>query len=329
MRRWNIRTAAALLVSAGLTLGSLKTANAIAVSASATLASPFAVDVNALSGDVFQEYAYAQALAGYGFGKIVAYTSTDWTLQPTDLAGVRSSTATAAASYADTLTIDSTVAPAGSLGVLWFDVLLTFDVEFDDSRAGSNVNNVGTVSFSTYWDAVVNGRMTTVGGYCNLFYGDVAGGTRADCGGLGDVTDASLVSYELRTTYGVPFIFGEPFSLGMRTQVTAQSSVGLQNADTRGRSTLDFDGGNSMYWDGVSRVTWNDQSVPYSIRSSSGTDYRGSFAPAPNQVPEPSSLLLLAGALALWRTAAAGRAGRGDGRPVRRGASAPAGVVPA
>ena len=222
------------------------------------------------------------------------------------------------------LTIDSPVAPAGSVGVLWFDVLLTFDVSFDALMVGGNVNNIGAVSFSTYWDAIVNGNTTTVGGYCNFFYGDVVGGAQADCGGLGDASDAALASYELRTTYGVPFIFGESFALGMRSQVTAHSSVGLQNVDSRGRSSLDFDGGNSMYWDGVAGVTWDDQSVPYAIRSSSGTDYRGSFAPSPNQVPEPSPLLLMAGALALWRASRPGPAAHGSRRS---GAAGP--VLPA
>lgn len=318
------RTAAALLISAGLTAGWPLSAQAVAVSADATLASPLAVDAKSLFGDVFQEYAFARAVAGYGFGKIVAYASVDWTVQPSDTAGVRHSSASARASYADTLTIDSPVAPAGSLGVLWFDVLLTFDVDFDALKVGGNVNHVGAVSFSTYWDAIVNGNTTTVGGYCNFFYGDVVGGAQADCGGLGNVSDAALASYELRTTYGVPFIFGESFALGMRTQVTADSSVGLQNADTRGRSSLDFDGGNSMYWDGVARVTWDDQSVPYAIRSSSGTDYRGSFAPAPNQVPEPSTLWMLAAALALWCTAKRSPIGQGDRRHGLGGRMTPA-----
>ena len=89
-----------MLLSAGLAAGWPLTAQAVAVSADATVASPLAVDVKSVSGDVFQEYAYARAVAGYGFGKIVAYAAVDWTVQPSDAAGVRNSSASARASYA-------------------------------------------------------------------------------------------------------------------------------------------------------------------------------------------------------------------------------------
>lgn len=285
----------ALTVFAGTAMG---TAQAAAVSVAADLHAPFAEDQTQASGANFSEYAYARAQAGYGFGKLVAHATTDWNILPAESANTRSAQATAAASFTDTLTIDSSVAPAGELGVLWFDVLVTFTAAFDQDSRGSNVGNLMSVHFWTYWDRIMNGSVATVGGFCNLYEGNYAD-PGLQCDGF-TVTETAPGSYEARGRYGVQFLFGEAFSLAMRSQAIAAAAVGLQNADTGGFAGTLLDAGNSIYWDGIADVTWNDQSVPYTLRAQSGSDYRSSFAPDPaQQVPEPSTALLLAAAVAL------------------------------
>lgn len=297
------------LALAGLAVVSMHAAQPAVVSVTASPGSTPAQAQDQVSGAGFLETAYGRAEAGYGFGKIVAEATVDWDIQPGGSAGLRSSTASATASYTDALTIDSTVAPAGDIGVLWFDVLMTFKVTFEQQEQGANVNNLGSANFSTYWDAVVNGNAATVGGFCNLFAGDYAPPLQ-QCAGLGAIVEVAPGSYEARALYGVSFIFGTEFSLGMRTQATAEADVGLQNADTGGSAELLFDGGNSIYWDGIADVTWNNRSVPYTIRSRSGTDYNRSFVPDQQQVPEPSTALLVAGALGLLFGAGRARAAR-------------------
>jgi hypothetical protein len=297
------------LAPMGLAAMALHTAQAATVTVTADLGAPSSEQADQQSGPGFVETAYARAQAGYGFGKIVAQATVDWSIPPEGSAGSRSSTASATASYADALTIDSTVAPSGELGVLWFDMLLSFKVAFDQQELGTSVGNLGSASFSTYWHAVVGGNTATVGGFCNLFAGDYAPPLQ-QCSGLGAVLEVAPGSYEARALYGASFIFGSEFSLGMRTQVTAEAAVGLQNAGTAGQAGSLFDGGNSIYWDGIADVTWEGKSVPYTIRSASGNDYSRSFAPDQRQVPEPSTALLFAGALGLLLRAGRARAER-------------------
>lgn len=295
-------------VLAALASLAMHAAPAAVVNVAATPGSP-AEAQDRQSGPGYVETAYAKAQAGYGFGKIVAEATVDWDIQPGGTAGFRNAAAMAAASYSDALTIDSSVAPAGEPGVLWFDVLLTFNMAFDQQERGSNVGNLGAAAFSTYWDAVVAAGTATVGGGCNLYAGDYAP-PLAQCDGLGAILEVEPGRFEARARYGVSFVFGAEFSLGMRTQVTATAAVGLQNAGTGGAAGLLFDAGNSIYWDGIAEVTWNEAPVPYTIRSASGTDYRDSLAPGPQPLPEPPAALLLAGALGLGVGAGRARARR-------------------
>lgn len=286
-----------LLACAGLMAAHAPLARAAAVSVTADLLNPVVEDQAQASGDGTEQSAHARAQAGYGYGKLFTQALADWNIQPGQNAGGISSTATARASYADTLTIDSSVAPEGALGVLWFDVLVTFNMGFEQDVRGGGASNTGATSFYAYWDSFGSG-LQTVGGYCHIAQGNVAE-PGLNCGGW-DVSEVAPGSYEARARYGVHFIFGQAFALGMRTEATTQAAVGLQNAESGGTADMLFDAGNSIYWDGIADVTWEDNAVPWTIRSASGTDYRNSFAPTPNQqVPTPPTLALMAGALLL------------------------------
>jgi hypothetical protein len=288
---------AAWLALAGVTAVAMQTAQAATVAVTADLTSPFAEDQDQLSGQGFVESAYARAEAGYGFGKVVANASVDWDIQPGAFAGTRNSTASAMTSYIDNLTITSTAATAGDVGVLWFDVLLTFESAFDEAVRGTNVSNTGAVSFSSYWDSYAFGSVQTQGGDCQVFQGNVVS-PGLSCSGV-NLVEIAPGSYEARARYGLGFAFGVGFDLGMRAQAVVNAAVGLQAADSGGYADMLFDAGNSIYWDGIAEVTLNGQSVPFTIASRSGTDYRDSFAPSSQPVPEPSSSLLVAVALGL------------------------------
>ena len=64
-----------------------------------------------------------------------------------------------------------------------------------------------------------------------------------------------------------------------------------------GTAAAAFDVAHSIYWGGISSVTFNGDSVPYDLTSLSGFDWTQSQIPT-NSVPEPNSLLLLASGLA-------------------------------
>lgn len=291
MRQLSAVLVAGVLAAAGFAPGVMPSAHAVAVVVEAHLDDLIDQDTASDSGPGYTRSADARAEAGYGFGKLVANASVVWDIQSGQSAGGIGASATARASFIDTLTIDSMVAPAGDNGVLWFDVLLTFDVAFMEEVRGTNVSNAGTVSFPTYWDTFFGGSLRTVGGYCHIYLGNWSD-TGLFCGNL-DVVEVAPGSYEARARYGLDFIFGQAFELGMRTEAVLQTGVGLQAADSGGSASMLFDAGNSIYWDGIADVTWNGESVPYTIRSASGSNYRSSFAPTAQPVPEPSTLLLL------------------------------------
>lgn len=297
MRGLNVVRQAARLALAGVAAVVMHTAQAASVAVTADPTYPFAEDQDQLSGQGFVESAHARAEAGYGFGKVVANATVDWDIQPGALAGGRNSTASAMASYIDNLTITSTAATAGDAGVLWFDVLLTFDSAFDEAVRGTNASNTGTVSFWNYWDSYAFGSIQTQGGSCLIYRGNFVD-PGISCSGV-NLVEVAPGSYEARARYGLAFAFGVGFDLGMRTQAVVNAAVGLQAADSGGYADMLFDAGNSIYWDGIAEVTLNGQSVPYTIVSRSGSDYRGSFAPSSQPVPEPSSILLVAVALGL------------------------------
>ncbi len=291
MRQLSAVLVAGVLAAAGFAPGVMPSAHAVAVVVEADLATPLDQDAASDSGSGYTRSADARAEAGYGFGKLVANASVNWDIQGGQSAGGIGASATARASFLDTLTIDSTVAPTGDNGVLWFDVLLTFSAAFLEDVRGTNVSNAGTVSFSTYWDAYLASGLQTVGDGCNIYLGNWST-PGLYCGNL-DVVEVAPGSYEARARYGLGFVFGLEFGLGMRTAAVTQAGVGLQAADSGGSASMLFDAGNSIYWDGIADVTWNGESVPYTIRSASGSNYRDSFAPTAQPVPEPSTLLLL------------------------------------
>lgn len=307
MRPLSAVLVAGVLAGAGFAPGLMPSAHAVAVVVEAN--STVAVDQDAASdsGAGYTRSADARAEAGYGFGKLVANASVVWDIQTGQNAGGIGASATARASFIDTLTIDSTVAPAGANGVLWFDVLLTFSAAFLEEVRGTNVSNTGAVSFSTNWDAYLAGGTQTVGGACNFFLGNWAG-PGPQCGDF-DLVEVAPDRYEARARYGLDFVFGQAFGLGMRTEAVSQANVGLQAADSGGSASMLFDAGNSIYWDGIAFVTWDGEPVPYTIRSASGSDYRSSFAPTAQPVPEPATLWLLLAA-ALGSTAMRGARGR-------------------
>ena len=103
----------------------------------------------------------------------------------------------------------------------------------------------------------------------------------------------SLFTYE--PVVPIEFIFGRPVYINW-TLVTAASGSG---GGTGGSFNASIDAYNSVYWGGfASVVDALGNSVAYTLTSLSGTDWSLSRIPAPPvSVPEPSSLLLLIGAL--------------------------------
>lgn len=298
MHKLNVMFRLGLLACAGLLATQAPLARAAAVTVAADLQNPVVEDQASASGAGTEQFAHARAQAGHGYGKLFTQARTEWDVQPGQNASTVGTTATARASYLDTLTIDSSVAPADAVGVLWFDVLVTFGAGFEQEMRGGSASNIGVTSFYALWDRYSGGSVQSVGGYCHFALGNVSD-PGPNCGGW-DITETSPGSYEARARYGVHFIFGQAFDLGMRTEAVTQAAVGLQLAESGGTADMRFDAGNSIYWDGIAGVTWDDVSVPWTLRSASGTDYSSSFAPGPNQqVPAPPTLPLLAVALVL------------------------------
>ncbi len=297
-----IRPLKATAVQAGLFAlacfagGAAQEARAATVSVTADLSTPFAEDQAQDSSADHSRHAYARAQAGYGYGKLVTNASTDWQVgSGGGSATAIGSQAHADASFIDSLTIVSSEAPNGELGIMWFDVLVTFNASFQDVPRGPAQTLTG-VDFSLYWDIRAPNNIT-VGDACSFRYGDWSS-TGVTCSGF-TLDEHTPGSYEARARYGVWFIFGQEFSIGMRASADAFASVHLQNTDTGGFAETVFDAGNSIYWDGIAEVTWNDRPVDFTVLSGSGSDYRNSFAPGPAQVPEPPTALLLTLAAAL------------------------------
>ena len=90
----------------------------------------------------------------------------------------------------------------------------------------------------------------------------------------------------------VNFQFGSAAQLDVELTGAAQTQF-----DFSGPGSASFDLAHSLYWDGISNVTANSAPVNnFIVTSTSGTNYAQSFVPA---VPEPTTLLLTAGALAV------------------------------
>lgn len=271
-------------------------AHAVTASAQASLAVPEAIDEQQSSGPGFDEHAFASAQAGYGFGKVVARASTTWDIQTGDLAGGRSSTATATSGFVDELTIHGSPGQEGTVGVLWFDTLLTFNVQTEQFERGSAVNEM-TGSVGVTWD-VRSPAATFVSGACHYAEGAVTpAGVSCDGFALGGGAGGD---YTARLRGGTTFVFGQAFTLGLQVTGVATAAVGLQNADSGGTARSWLDAGQSVYWDGIAAVTTPDgTAVDYTVSALSGADYRVSFAP----IPEPATYALMALGLAAvgWR----------------------------
>lgn len=284
-----------------LALGGAHGVHAVTASAQATLADPSAVDEQQLAGPGFDEQAFASAQAGYGFAKVVARATTTWDIQPGDFAGSRGSTATATSSFVDELTIHGSPGQAGTVGVLWFDTLLTFRLQTEQQVRGAPVGNVMTGSVGVTWDLRAPAA-TFVSGACHFAEGAVSpAGVSCDgftlAGGAGG-------DYSARLRGGATFVFGQPFTLGLLVTGLAQAGVSLQSIGSGGTAQSWLDAGQSVYWDGIAGVTTLEGvAVDYTVSALSGADYSVSFAP----IPEPATALLMLPALALLLPLAARR----------------------
>lgn len=285
--------AMAAIAVLGFALAAAPNAHAVTASANASLANPTAIDEQQTGGPGFDEYAFASAQAGYGFGKVVSLASTSWDIQPGDLAGGRSSTATATSGFVDQLTIQGGPGQAGTLGVLWFDTLLTFNVQTKQLERGTAVRNtmIGTVNVT--WD-VRSPNATFVGGACSYAEGAVTP-SGISCDGF-TLEGGTGGDYTARLRSGAVFVFGSAFTLGLKVNGVAAATVGLQNTETGGTAQSWLDAGQSVYWDGIAAVTTLDNTpVEYTVSALSGQDYRVSFAP----IPEPATMLLVLPGLAV------------------------------
>jgi len=107
----------------------------------------------------------------------------------------------------------------------------------------------------------------------------------------------SFASFDFDCSTACTFDFSLPVTLGVPTlldiKLVASSGAGV----LFDFSSLDLS--QSVYWDGIQSVTFDDQPVAYSLTSTSGHDWTESSVPGSGSaVPEPASLALLALGLA-------------------------------
>lgn len=102
------------------------------------------------------------------------------------------------------------------------------------------------------------------------------------------VGDAIPLAAQLDRYFEVrmPFVFGNEIQILQSLTVSSQASFG---------TTLTIDAFNSAYWGGMVVRDAGGGEVQFSAQSSSGLDYAISYAP----VPEPGTMLLWAGGLAV------------------------------
>jgi hypothetical protein len=92
--------------------------------------------------------------------------------------------------------------------------------------------------------------------------------------------------------FSFPVVFGTPQPLMVRL-VASAGAIGCCLAGSSPFSSFDLS--QSLYWDGIQSVTFNDQPVAFTLTSPSGHDWTQSSVPSTDgSVPEPGSLALLA-----------------------------------
>lgn len=173
------------------------------------------------------------------------------------------------------------------------------------------INNVGLqgqngwaqVTLDYLWNIAVSGEGSNAQSAVSLVFG--TGGVHAqEVKAIGEslyhLENPATVTYGdvqvLSATMGseiialMPFVFGADMPLSM--ELSGNSSVFAVHS-----AFASVDAANSVYWGGISGVfDENMNAVDYDFSSSSGLDYRQSFAPVVSAVPEPQTwaLLLLA-----------------------------------
>jgi len=102
--------------------------------------------------------------------------------------------------------------------------------------------------------------------------------------------------YDCSTPCTFPFSFPMTFGVPTLLDIKLFGSGGAATNGEPGPVFGSTDLSQSVYWDGIQDVTFNGQSVPYTLTSTSGHDWTQSSVPGNGSTPapEPSSLALLA-----------------------------------
>jgi hypothetical protein len=167
----------------------------------------------------------------------------------------------------DDVMITSTGVANGTSGTLNFDVLVL----------GGLTMGTPTVDMNGAADWVLN----------------IGGGT-THTGGLQAYNDGTAYFVPYGDLHGglyhesIPFVFGSEFALALHLQPTC-TTYGV-------RCAADFS--HTLYWGGITSVSANGATISaFDLTSASGTDWRQSFVPATDAVPEPGTLVLAGGGL--------------------------------
>lgn len=229
---------------------------------------------------------------GFGFASTFASGEYGVNRAAVQLQGTNSSNpvtkgvAYAGSSYFDAFLIDNPNLN-GTSG--WFTTTL-FVHGVGSASIDEGFLNGENVSFEASWNAAITVQSDGVGITQEAFYG----------GGWLKPFDFSSFEYSgdqlntYQTEVEFAFVYGEPIFLETRLATFAQ----VQNENGEAISfDANLDLGHSAYWGGIRNVTDANRNAvsSYGYGSLSGFDYRLNFKP----VPEPASMLALAGGVAL------------------------------